>query len=69
VATYNTITRSIDIQKGATSARNTRDYRIFVYLKDDSKAVLITDNSDGKIYLVGKKEYSFTIRCYDAIID
>jgi hypothetical protein len=67
IAAYNRVTKSIDVQKGATSARDTRDYRIDVYLTDDSRAVLLNEELD--LYLRGKKHYSFVIRVYDAEID
>jgi len=67
VATYNTITRSIDVQKGATSARDTRSYRVYIYLKDDSTAVLLDDATN--TYLKGEKDYTFVIRIDDAVID
>jgi len=46
VGKYNYATKSIEIQKGASSARDTRDYRINVFLTDDSKAVKLNDELD-----------------------
>ena len=59
-ASYNSVDHTIDVVKGATSDRDTRDYKIYVYLEDDSKKVKLDNSRNG--YLVGKKDYVFIIR-------